>query len=283
MLSKLIKHELRASRRIMLPFLGAVLALSVLAGISTTAMEHQVDYSWLNVVYGLIIFAFVMGVMAVCVVAVVMMIQRFYKNLLGDEGYVSFTLPATVDEHIFAKLISSFIWFFATAVVVVLSTFIMTATSLSAAFTEEGVVSINGMLNEVHFWEMFTGWDIAGYVLEGIVLLFVYSCSVCLHFYAAMAIGHSFNDHKGLLSVVSFFVLSAAMTMLAVVSASITGNSGLFDLVGNIDTLDISAATQQFFFLREKIASGSRACHSKHCGYCGGTQNSLFHFYFPFL
>ena len=80
----------------------------------------------------------------------------------------------------------------------------------------------------------FTGWDIAGYVLEGIVLLFVYSCSVCLHFYAAMAIGHSFNDHKGLLSVVSFFVLSAAMTMLAVVSASITGNSGLFDLVGNI-------------------------------------------------
>ena len=107
MLSKLIKHELRASRRIMLPFLGAVLALSVLAGISTTAMEHQVDYSWLNVVYGLIIFAFVMGVMAVCVVAVVMMIQRFYKNLLGDEGYVSFTLPATVDEHIFAKLISS--------------------------------------------------------------------------------------------------------------------------------------------------------------------------------
>ena len=31
MLSKLIKHELRASRRIMLPFLGAVLALSVLA------------------------------------------------------------------------------------------------------------------------------------------------------------------------------------------------------------------------------------------------------------
>ena len=99
------------------------------------------------------------------------------------------------------------------------------------------------MLNEVHFWEMFTGWDIAGYVLEGIVLLFVYSCSVCLHFYAAMAIGHSFNDHKGLLSVVSFFVLSAAMTMLAVVSASITGNSGLFDLVGKIDTLDISAAT----------------------------------------
>ena len=215
MLSKLIKHELRASRRIMLPFLGAVLALSVLAGISTTAMEHQVDYSWLNVVYGLIIFAFVMGVMAVCVVAVVMMIQRFYKNLLGDEGYVSFTLPATVDEHIFAKLISSFIWFFATAVVVVLSTFIMTATSLSAAFTEEGVVSINGMLNEVHFWEMFTGWDIAGYVLEGIVLLFVYSCSVCLHFYAAMAIGHSFASHKILYSILSFLGLQFVRQLLS--------------------------------------------------------------------
>ena len=242
MLSKLIKHELRAGGRIMLPFLGAVLALSVLAGISTTAMEHQVDYSWLNVAYGLIIFAFVMGVMAVCVVAVVMMIQRFYKNLLGDEGYVSFTLPATVDEHIFAKLISSFIWFFATGVVVVLAMFIMTATSLSAAFTEGGVFSIDDMLNEVRFWETFTGWDIAGYVLEGLALLFAYSCSVCLHFYAAMAIGHSFNNHKGLLSVVFFFVLSAAMTTLTVIGADITGNSGLFDIFNNIDTLSINAA-----------------------------------------
>ena len=74
------------------------------------------------------------------------------------------------------------------------------------------------------------------------MLLFVYSCSVCLHFYAAMAIGHSFNDHKGLLSVVSFFVLSAAMTMLAVAGARITGNIGLFDMFDNIDTLNINAA-----------------------------------------
>ena len=52
------------------------------------------------------------------------MLQRFYKNLLGDEGYIMFTLPASVHQHVWSKLIVSAVWFIATGVVVFLSVFV---------------------------------------------------------------------------------------------------------------------------------------------------------------
>ena len=43
MLGKLSKHELRGSGRTMLPFILVSLFLSVMAGLSMRAMEHQQD------------------------------------------------------------------------------------------------------------------------------------------------------------------------------------------------------------------------------------------------
>ena len=100
MLGKLIKHELRGSGRTMLPFILVSLFLSVMAGLSMRAMEHQQDYSWFNILFGIVIFLFVAGLMAVCIMSVVVVINRFRQNLLGDEGYLMFTLPVSVDQHL---------------------------------------------------------------------------------------------------------------------------------------------------------------------------------------
>ena len=35
------------------------------------------------------------ALLAMLAVIVIVAVQRFYKNLLGDEGYLMFTLPAT--------------------------------------------------------------------------------------------------------------------------------------------------------------------------------------------
>lgn len=43
--------------------------------------------------------------MAAFVLTLIIQIQRFSKNLLGDEGYLMFTLPASVSQHITAKLV----------------------------------------------------------------------------------------------------------------------------------------------------------------------------------
>ena len=236
MLRKLMKHEFRATGRVLLPLLG-ILLLAALAARFSLGFLLETDSWFLNLVGGLLTAAFGLAIFAVCLMALITMVNRFRTNLLGDEGYIMFTLPASVHQQIWSKLIVSAVWFIATGLAVVAASFILVA---QQGFWQDIRWGIRQMFQGLTAYYAFNG---TAFLLELLGLIFVACCALCLEFYAAMAIGHSFNDHKGLLSVVSFFVLSAAMTMLAVVSASITGNSGLFDLVGNIDTLDISAAT----------------------------------------
>ena len=43
------------------------------------------------------------------VLTLIFICERFYKGLLGDEGYLMFTLPASVSAHIGAKTLSALI------------------------------------------------------------------------------------------------------------------------------------------------------------------------------
>ena len=53
------------------------------------------------------------------------------------------------------------------------------------------------------------------FLLELLGLIFVACCVLCLAFYAAMAIGHSFANHKVLCSVLSFLGLQFVMQLLS--------------------------------------------------------------------
>ena len=55
------------------------------------------------IIYGFLFF----GIM---VVSLVVVIQRFYKSLLGDEGYLMFTLPVETWKLVMSKLLVAIFW-----------------------------------------------------------------------------------------------------------------------------------------------------------------------------
>ena len=122
MLTKLLKHEFRATARIMGPLYLVLLAVAL--GFNFSARLMDSGNFVLNMLAALVILAYVVAIIGVFVVAFILMLQRFYKNLLGDEGYIMFTLPASVHQHVWSKLIVSAVWFIATGVVVILSAFV---------------------------------------------------------------------------------------------------------------------------------------------------------------
>ena len=95
MLRKLIKHEFRATGRIMLPLFLILLVTSVGANFATRGLL-ETDNKLLDVLGVLLVMAFAIAIMGVCVMSMVVMDQRFYKNLLQDEGNVMMTLPVSV-------------------------------------------------------------------------------------------------------------------------------------------------------------------------------------------
>lgn len=230
MLGKLIKHEFKASGRTMGPLILVCLGLSVLAGLSIRGMENLQDYGWFTVLFGIVIFLFVVGLMAVCIMALVVCIERFRKNLLGDEGYLMFTLPVSVDEHIFAKLIVSSVWFVVTWLVCMLAFVLMLLCNVD--MIEVNWSEIGYVLNEV--WGRLVDFGllhIIAYILELLALIFAACCVTCMQFYSAMAIGYSFSNHKVLLSVVFFFVINVVLSILQPLLMAVTGNAGVIDFM----------------------------------------------------
>lgn len=232
MLGKLIKHEFKGSGRTMVPFILVCLGLSVLAGLSIRGMENLQDYGWFTVLFGIVMFLFSAGLIAVCIMALVVCIERFRKNLLGDEGYLMFTLPVSVDEHIFAKLIVSSVWFVATWLVCMLAFVLMFLCNLDLMDVDWSEISY--VMGEV--WAKLLDFGllhIIAYILELLALVFAACCFTCMQFYSAMAIGYSFSNHKLLLSVVFFFAINVALSILQPLLLVFTGNAGLLDFMAN--------------------------------------------------
>lgn len=147
------------------------------------------------------------GVMvAVFVVTAVILIQRFYKNLLGDEGYLMFTLPVTVSQHIWAK----------TIIAVAMSIISIAAAVLSIGIIGSGAQMLVGLGDVLAgIGKSFTSDpNTLFYTLESIIWLLLLAGAAMLFIYLCMALGHLAKKHRVLMSVVWYFVLSTIAQFL---------------------------------------------------------------------
>ena len=204
MLTKLLKHEFRATARIMGPLYLVLLAVAL--GFNFSARLMDSGNFVLNMLAALIILAYVAAIIGVFIVAFILMLQRFYKNLLGDEGYIMFTLPASVHQHVWSKLIVSAVWFIATGVVVILSAFV----AADVSFFTDLLDVFPKLFEQLNAYYAFNG---TAFLLEFLALMLAACMSFSLQFYAALAVGHSFANHKMAMSVVFFFVFQFVMQM----------------------------------------------------------------------
>lgn len=217
MLGKLFKHELRAMSRIMLPVTVALAALAGLSNVSIRFIDH-VEGDFLKFMLGLFIVLFFIGMVAACVMLLVVVVSRFYTNFLKDEGYLMFTLPASTHELVWSKLLAALLWSLITGLVVY---GLMALTVWNAAYMASDVVKVNFDLNLSGFLRILseqfgiTGGDVATIVMEMALLSVLALLGGYLHFYAAMSIGQSFANHKVLLSVVFYLAISFAVQLFS--------------------------------------------------------------------
>lgn len=110
MLNKLLKYEFKSTGRTFLPIYGALLITSFL----TRLFVFNKDFSnsfFLSLFQVVISSLFGFLLMAVFILTLVVSLQRFYKNLLGEEGYLSMTLPVRPWQHICCKSLTSLVWY----------------------------------------------------------------------------------------------------------------------------------------------------------------------------
>jgi hypothetical protein len=196
MLGKLFKYEIKATTRWFIPLYLAVLLFSFINRFlnpfemaeSSVSVSMQTTLSVLSL---FIYFALIVGIM---VMTLIIMIQRFYKNLLGDEGYLMFTLPVKTWQLIVSKLLASLIWGLISFFVVMCSILIL----IKANITWDQILqSIRPIVETL---------GITNLALFPVYAL-VASVYQILTIYDAIALGHLFEKHKILASFAAYIVL----------------------------------------------------------------------------
>ena len=253
MLKKLLKYEFKATARTYGGMYLALLAASVLFGGSVWRWNGTNSDAYSTLV-GLLSLVYTAVIIGTVVVTIMTIVQRFYRNLLGREGYLMHTLPVTPAQLILSKLISSMVWLLCSILVIALSL---------------GVFFLCGMLNVN---SIFSDWasavrdfrqladilqrvlNVSGFMLllTAIEWLATLVCSIlCL--YTACMIGHQFKQHFALVGIAAFVILNIVQNRL-VALLPYTNNTVGLDMVVSASG-DTWQVTTNRFYLRAVLVS----------------------------
>lgn len=220
MLRKLMKYELKATGRTIMPLYGALLAFAIINKIFIGTGFHKLQ-GFGSIPFILSIFGYGVTMAAIFVVTFFVVIQRFYKNLLGDQGYLMNTLPVSTMTNITSKLSIATFWNIISGIVAVLSIIIM-------AFEPVGFGKFFGELFR-GLSEAYSKLGIQVYliIIEILIAILVQIVRFISMLYASISIGHLFSKHRILAAFGAYVVLNL---ITAAISSSIGVAFSLSDL-----------------------------------------------------
>lgn len=205
---KLLKYEWKACARICLPLYAVELLVAFINRLLYSDIGSKLLYGIPSIVMTMLYAAIMV---ALFVVTAVVLVQRFYKNLLGSEGYLMFTLPVSVSQHILSKAVMALV---------------MGVLSFVAALVSIDLLSLDMSVGQgfVSLLRNLSAYpsDIP-FMLEGILLFVLTALAFVLFIYLCIALGHLAKKHRLLMAFVWYFVLSTAVQVIGlfVMTASV--------------------------------------------------------------
>ena len=256
MLKKLIKHEFRATAKI---FMWLYIAFAIIAAVN--ALFVPFGTSEINMVtnvssmHALLVSFYILSIAAISIGTVVIVILRFYRNLLGDEGYLMMTLPVSREQNILSKLIVAVVWNICTISLIIASIFLFIGAS--GAFKELGE-AIRSMI------EM--GLPVGQWIALIIISMIVSVIAGILMLYAAMAIGPNLLKNRLGGSVLAFIIIAVASQFITIgIMAWVIAASDGFAIVYDSQTagqgLNDTAMSQAALSVVNNITIGSLICY----------------------
>lgn len=235
MLGKLTKYEIKATARQFLPLYGALVVMSIIMRVFFGFRFYPDSFnsspfggSELPIVLSMMVYFAL--IVAIAVVTLVVMLQRFYKNLLGDEGYLMFTLPVRTWELIVSKLITTFLWGLASGVVMALTIFILAFNTGMISIIQEGFQEI------LSYSDPYIIANMGLIIAELTVSMIISAVSSILMVYAAISLGHLFNKHRVLASFGAYLAINMAMSTVS----SLFGTMFSGSLMNSINVINFS-------------------------------------------
>ena len=182
MFFKLLKYDMKSMSKTMIPLWITLVIIAVIMGIQIRMEDFIYRFRFLDMGGDILFLIFFALLIAIVVLNILIVIQRFWNGLLKDEGYLMFTLPVSSRKLILSKAVSAMLISLGSFLMVIICMFIFGWSILSAIeASDAGVISeFTSDLLEISV----QGSDIALSILFSMAALL----SSIYHVYAAMAI-----------------------------------------------------------------------------------------------
>ena len=243
MLGKLFKYENKSVSKLLTPMALAVIILPVLGALILKMQfifgdkfeNGSIISSIFSLASVIMIFFIVIATISACFISLFILMQRYYKNLFSDEGYLTFTLPVKTGSIILSKLFTAVIWSVIVAVCTIIGVMIFVLFGTSASFINNEVVDGFSQVFKQIFEFYFTGSAVQIiYLIELLISIIVSLFTNILLMYLAITIGCQIaKKHKVLASIGMYFVISSVVSVLSTIIQVITTTTlyGGFDFI----------------------------------------------------
>lgn len=213
MFGKLVKYEIKSAGKWYVMLYLATLLFSAIFGLgmkvlfgSSYATIEYVDNQPISTLSSLsltfVMFVIIALIIALNISTFFLVINRFYKNVYGREGYLTMTLPVTSHQIILSKLTAAALWGGLAFLTTIASFFIFLSPSFDLGqIMEELPVYIKMANDYVPLPLVF---------VSGIVSTF----SGVLLTYLAISVGQLFQNRRGLMGCVAYFVIYVLLSFI---------------------------------------------------------------------
>lgn len=243
MLGKLFKNEFKSYR---MPF-----GITFLAGIIFTVfmklvcmLPYQKDIK--SMIQSIGFYGYYYIIMLIGVAATVFVIVRFYSTMVGDRGYLTWTLPAKSSTIIWSKLLAGVLWkMIATiGVLVLFGIFVVgnywvfwddfsmdiTLNETHVDVLREIISELLGMLRPEHLVP----------ICLGLLTVVVYEVMPQLLVYFCISIGQMFGKWRIVASIGCYFLIMIVMEILVIAGSAVMVIGGVSaDSVGFFERMSV--------------------------------------------
>lgn len=219
MVKKLIKYDFMSYLRILLPVQLIVIGVALINRIiqffepPLTKTGYGVDTGSSAIYNSIFVSSLVLYIISIVVcllITVIISVVRFYQGMYSNEGYLNHTLPVTAAQHIWAKLITSMLFYLGSLFAVFISFMIITAGDLNIEIFKAGFYVLGKAFNSY-------GANIALYILEGIIVLLLSVTAMYLKLYCCLSVGQLAKKRKILLAFGVYFGIYVVKQIIATI------------------------------------------------------------------
>lgn len=268
MVKKLIRYDFQSYFRLLFPVQLIILGIALLNRIiqffeppsgaaDIAASAYQAGFVATLVLY-------IVSIIVCFVMTVIVGIVRFYQGMYTNEGYLMHTLPVTPTQHIFAKLLTSVIFFLGSVLATFISFMIVTAGQVNVEVFKAFFYLMNHFIQAPDFNGVL-------YIFEILLLLCVSLFHIFIKFYFCLSVGQLAKRKKILLAFGVFFgiyavkqIIGTALIVISTFSQNLifvisdwlsdSGELAMHILIW-ISIVIYSAAALVYFFVTRHIMS----------------------------